>query len=238
MPEQNNQSFSKTHFLLGFFAGAALISTLGFAMLLNGGNKPADQGKEQKPAAEQAQPTEQPEPSAVQEVAPITDRDHGRGNPQAKVALIVYSDFECPFCARHAETMGEVLKKYQNQVLYAFRHFPLSFHQEAQKAAEAAECAGEQGKFWEMHDLIFSANRSGEMNIAKWIEGAKKLGLKSEQFKSCLESGKYASRVGADLQGGLAAGVEGTPATFINARLISGAVPLEQLEQIIESLLK
>ena len=158
-----------------------------------------------------------------------------KGDPNAKVVLIEYSDFECPYCLRHQETMQQIAAAYGSQIAIAFRHFPLtSIHPQAQKAAEASECAAEQGKFWEMHDKIFEANAAGTMSVAKWKELAGSLGLKTEQFNSCLDSGKYAAKISQEAGEGAAAGVQGTPATFINGQLVSGAVPYEQFKQMID----
>jgi len=135
--------------------------------------------------------------------------------------------------------MEQVFKNYQDKIAVIFRHFPLtSIHPEAQKAAEAAECAGEQGKFWEMHDLLFQANANSTMSVDQWKKDAVVLKLNTEQFNSCLDSSKYANKVAQEQSGGAAAGVQGTPATFINGEIISGAVPYEQIKAVIEAKLK
>lgn len=167
----------------------------------------------------------------------ITSDDHVKGPENAKVTLVEYSDFECPYCLNHKATVDQIVKNYGNDVRVVFRHFPLSFHPEAEKAAEASECAAEQGKFWEMHDKIFSANEAGTMSVNKWKEEAKKLGLNTTKFNDCLDSGKYASNISDEAASGAAAGVEGTPATFVNGELVSGALPYDQFKQIIDSYL-
>ena len=129
----------------------------------------------------------------------------------------------------------QILEDYKGKVRFIFKHFPLSFHANAQKAAEAAECAGEQGRFWEMHDKIFEANESGTMSVSQWKTAAKALGLNTSKFNDCLDSGKYADQVAADMAEGQAAGVTGTPGTFVNGDLVKGAVPYEQLKSIIDS---
>jgi len=108
----------------------------------------------------------------------ITSDDHVKGPENAKVTLVEYSDFECPYCLNHKATVDQVVENYGDDVRVVFRHFPLSFHPEAEKAAEASECAAEQGKFWEMHDKIFAANEAGTMSVNKWKEEAKKLANK------------------------------------------------------------
>ncbi|MEK7503086.1 MAG: DsbA family protein [Patescibacteria group bacterium] len=170
----------------------------------------------------------------------IRDTDHVLGNPKAKVAVIEYSDFECPFCGRmFSETLPQIKENFikTGDVKFIYRHFPLkSIHQYAQKAAEASECAGEQGKFWEYHDLVFNRQNSiGADNFKAW---AKELGFDSAQFDSCLDSGKYSLRVETDLNEGLALGVNGTPATFVNGKLISGAQPYAEFERVIQEELK
>ncbi len=165
----------------------------------------------------------------------VTSDDHVKGPENAKVTLVEYSDFECPYCAKHKETVDQIVEKYGNQVRVVFRHFPLSFHPNAEKAAEASECAAEQGKFWEMHDKIFAANDAGTMSVDKWKEEAKNLGLNTKKFNECLDSGKYADNISDESASGAAAGVEGTPATFVNGELVSGALPFDQFKQIIDS---
>jgi len=130
--------------------------------------------------------------------------------------------------------MDKIFTEYKDSIKVTFRHFPLSFHPEAQKAAEAAECAGEQNKFWEMHDLIFAANENQTMSVAEWKKQAKTLGLVVAQFDKCLDDGKYADKIKADLSEGQSIGISGTPATFINGKVFSGAVGYEALKSEIE----
>ena len=170
----------------------------------------------------------------------VKDFDHILGNPSAKVTIIEYSDFECPFCGKmFAETIPKLKENFikNGDVKFIYRHFPLrSIHADAQKAAEASECAGEQGKFWEYHDIVFG--KQNLLGIESFKSWAKELGLNSGQFDSCLDSGKYEERVEKDYSDGITLGVNGTPATFINGKLISGAVPYEEFEKIIREELK
>lgn len=170
----------------------------------------------------------------------VGPNDHVLGNPNAKVTMIEYSDFECPFCGRmFVETLPKLKENFikSGKVKFVYRHFPLSsIHQNAQKAAEASECAGEQGKFWEYHDVIFQ--RQSAMGLDNFKLWAKELGLNSDQFNSCLDNGKYADRVGVDYNEGLKLGVNGTPATFVNGKLISGAAPYADFEKVINEELK
>jgi len=153
------------------------------------------------------------------------------------MTLVEYSDFECPFCERHYPTLTKILDNYKGKVRLVYKHFPLSFHPNAQKAAEASECADEQGKFWEYHDTLFE-NQPGGYSITKFKQWAGDLGLDVNQFSSCLDSGKYASKVQTDEADGQSRGVQGTPATFVNGRMISGAVPFESFKTVIDQLLQ
>lgn len=180
-------------------------------------------------------------------VPQITDRDHIRGNPEANLVLIEYSDLECPFCKSFHPTAQRVLKEYADEVMWVYRHFPLSFHANAQKEAEAAECAHAQGgneKFWEYVDAIFERTTSNGTGFAldKLRPLAEELGLDGDKFQECLDSGKYAQHVKDDMAGGEAAGVTGTPGNIIlnrktgKTRLIPGAVPFETIRSAIEEL--
>jgi protein-disulfide isomerase len=173
-----------------------------------------------------------PTPSAGPVSFTITDKDHSFGSKNAKVTLVTFSDFECPYCGRFYPTVKEIMKQYGDKVRVVFKHFPLSFHKNAQKAAEASECAAEQGKFWQMHDKIFENQQLLSFDQLKaW---AKDLKLNISQFNSCLDSGKFAQKVQADMQEGAQKGVDGTPATFVNGILVSGAQPFEAFKQMID----
>jgi protein-disulfide isomerase len=159
-----------------------------------------------------------------------------KGPANAPITIVEFSDFQCPFCSRVNPTLAQVREKYGDKVRIVFRQYPLPFHQQAAKAAEASLCANEQGKFWEMHDALF-ANQSA-LQVEQLKEQATKLGLNAEQFNTCLDSSKHAATVQTDLKEGQAAGVNGTPAMFINGRFISGAVPFEQVAQVIDDELR
>ncbi len=165
----------------------------------------------------------------------ISNNNHVRGNFNAPITLVEFSDFECPFCERIYPTLNKILSDYKDKVRLVYKYFPLSFHPNAQKAAEAAECASEQGKFWEYHDKLFE-NQSGGFSTDKFKQWAKDLNIDSAKFNSCLDSGKYAQKVQADAQEGQQKGVNGTPATFVNGQLVSGALPYETFKQIIDGL--
>lgn len=155
-----------------------------------------------------------------------------KGPAGAPVSIIEFSDFECPFCSRVVPSIDEVVKTYGDQVRVAFRQFPLNIHPRAQKAAEASLCAHEQGKFWQMHDLMFGDQK--KLEIADLKSKAGSLGVDQAKFDACLDGGKFASQVSADMADGQKAGVTGTPAIFINGRFVNGAVPYGDLAKIID----
>jgi protein-disulfide isomerase len=156
-----------------------------------------------------------------------------RGNPKAKVMIVEFSDFQCPYCGQVENTLKSVLAKHEGTVALAFRDMPITqIHPFAQGAAEAARCAGEQGKFWEYHDLLFGDQNGLDRNglVAK----AAKLQLDAKQFDSCLTAEKYKVQIQQDNQEGMRVGVSGTPGFFINGVFMSGAQPEAVFEKAIE----
>ena len=185
------------------------------------------------------QPTQRaPAPTPSLDMAKLVDDDPFIGDENAPVTIIEWSDFECPFCARfYSQTLSLIEENYINtgKVKLVFRDFPLSFHPNAQKAAEASECADDQDMFWEMHDKIFENQQTlSTANFKKW---AADFGLDTTEFNNCLDSGKYASEVQKDMADGSAAGIRGTPGFIINGELISGAQPYANFEAAIEAAL-
>ena len=156
------------------------------------------------------------------------------GAKDAKVTIIEFSDFQCPFCAKGADILKEIKKKYGNKVLVAFKNFPLPFHNHAEQAAVAGLCANEQGAdyFWKMHDEMFASQDSLDAEGLK--KTAKKIGLKSEAFEKCLSENKYLSQVKADMEQGKNVKVKSTPTFFINGQLINGAQPMDVFAEIID----
>jgi len=160
------------------------------------------------------------------------DATRVRGNPKAKVMIVEFSDFQCPYCRQVEATLKSVLAKHPDAAL-AFRDYPLaSIHPMAQGAAEASRCALEQGKFWEYHDMLF-ADQAG-LEKAGLLASAKKLQLDEKQFETCLSSGKFKAQIEQDTQDGRRAGVTGTPGFFINGIFLSGAQQEGAFEAVIK----
>ncbi|HTB28127.1 MAG TPA: thioredoxin domain-containing protein [Steroidobacteraceae bacterium] len=160
-----------------------------------------------------------------------------RGPTNAPVTIVEFSDFQCPFCGRLEPALVRVLAKYPTQVRLVYRNYPLpELHPQAEKAAEAALCAREQGMFWEMHDLLFAEQQALGGDDLK--DKAHRLGLDAEKFAQCLDSGQMRSAVEVDVKDGEALGIQGTPANFINGRFLSGAVEEGELTAIIDDELR
>lgn len=192
------------------------------------------------PAATEGDTPDEAGSGSGSEVVVDPDDWHVQGAADAPVTIVEYSDFECPYCARYfTETYPQIKEQYidTGQVRYIFRHFPLTSHSQARPAAQATECAGEQGKFWEMHDALFENQASWAGNAeapALFVGLAEELGLDGAEFEACLSSEKYAARVQEDLDAGIADGVDGTPGFFVNGVALSGAQPFAAFQQQIE----
>ena len=232
-------SSPKVTFYLGLFVGIAISSVLAlvlvFGMLMNGRGLGSAIAQAPAPSADQpsaAAPTPSAPQPAAAPVKAATDADHMLGKKDAKVTVIGYSDFQCPFCGQIEPALEQMRKDFPNDVRFIYRHFPLSFHEHAQKAAEASECAAKLGgndAFWKMHDKLFANQQTLGTELYTRLAG--ELGLNAANFKKCLDSGETAGIVSSDMASGNDAGVNGTPATFINGKLVSGAVPYAQLKQ-------
>lgn len=168
------------------------------------------------------------------------DDDPWIGTKDAKVVIVEFSDYACPYCAKFAlEVEKKIIENYGKVVKLVFRDFPLPFHGDiAIKAAEAANCANEQGKFWEYHYLLFERQREWTENSSKFYDYANELSLNSSKFKDCLDSGKYRAEVEKDYSDGLEYGVSGTPTFFINSDPIVGYRSYEEMSRMIEERLK
>jgi len=155
-----------------------------------------------------------------------------RGSKDAPITVVVFSDFECPFCSRLEPSLVELERLFPGKVRVVWKNFPLSFHAHAKPAAEAALAANEQGKFWQMHATLFKNQYAlRDTDLEKY---AQEIGLDMEKFRTAIAGHKFAAAVDADLKQGASVGVAGTPATFVNGRLVSGAQPVEVFKAIVE----
>jgi protein-disulfide isomerase len=155
-----------------------------------------------------------------------------KGDPDAKLAIVEFSDFQCPFCSRVAPTLEQIESEYGDKVRIVFKHLPLSIHPKAPAAHAAAEAAHRQGKFWEMHDKIFADQQS--MSPEKYVEYARELGLDIDRFQADLASAEVKQRIDADTNEASKLGVTGTPAFFVNGRFLSGAQPFAAFKTLID----
>ena len=157
-----------------------------------------------------------------------------KGGADAKVTIVEFSDFQCPFCSKGAQIVSEIEKKYGKKVKLAFKNYPLPFHAQARPAANAAFCAFEQDakSFWKMHDALFADQTKLDPENLKAT--AKKLGLKAEAFNACVDGNKHMSKVEADMAEGTALGLKSTPTFYVNGKLVMGAQPIEVFSEIID----
>lgn len=175
-------------------------------------------------------------------VPSVTAADHVRGDKNAPVTIIEYSDFQCPFCSRFHPVMQQVMTNYAGKVKWVYRHFPLtSIHPEGEPSAIASECAGEQGKFWEFADKLVENQDS--LSSAYYGQLAKTLGLNSAKFETCRTSDRAKAVVQAQQQGGAAAGVDGTPGSFVigkdgQVQPIRGALPYDSVKAMVDAALQ
>ncbi len=192
---------------------------------------------------------EQPTTPEV-EVAPVTKDDHIRGNPNADIVIVEFSDYDCPFCKRfHEETMLQVMNEYgtDGEVAWVYRHFPLEqLHPNAPKIAEAAECVGKLGgneAFWTFSDLVFGERSINQATDMTALPGyATQAGVSASEFSSCLESGEFTEKVASDIQAAMKAGARGTPYSILIAGdrqvPINGAQPYGNVKATIDAVLE
>lgn len=189
-----------------------------------------------------------PSIGSADQIEKLKNEDHVRGDRNARILLFEYSDLECPFCKRFHPTAKQIVDEYKGQVAWVYRHFPLDqIHSKADKEAEAVECANELGgneAFWALTDKIFEVTPSNNgLNLDDLPKLAVEVGLNQNAFQSCLDSGKFAEHVESDYQGGIKAGVTGTPGNILldtktgKTKLIPGALPFEQFKVEIDSML-
>lgn len=240
---------SKSNFITGLSVGIAIVSVGAMVMMsLNknevvantndsnsNSNNNAQVANNNNYNPPPSQPSSPPPPPSKVDIQ-VTNADRIKGNKDAPITIIEFSDIECPFCARFHPTMQQAVADYPDKVRWVYKHFPLdSIHPYARKASEASECAGDQGKFWEYLDKLFE-NQS-QIKPAYLNQLAGEMGLNQSEFDSCLETGKFAGKVNDDYNDGLKAGVRGTPGNFINGQSIPGAVPYSQIKAMIDNLL-
>ena len=185
---------------------------------------------------------------SADKIKAVSSKDHLLGDPKAPVKLVEFSDTECPFCKRFHDTMHQVVNEYGDKVAWIYRHFPLDqLHSKARKEAEATECANELGgneKFWVYIDRLFEITPSNNgLDLAELPRIAEFVGLDRVKFEQCLNSGKYADRVRADLEDATNSGGSGTPYSIVIAPngqkfVVSGAQPLAAVKQVIDAALK
>lgn len=236
MSSTNTPWFAATIGLLGLIVGYAVANGMG------GLPSPA------APAAPSVADNTVPTPPPSNDTPPDLDDDPVLGDADAEVTLVEFTDYQCPFCSRHYEqTYSQIKKDYidTGKVKLVVRDFPLSFHPNAQKAAEATECADDQNKFWQMHDKLFETQGTWS-NLsdapATFKQYAKDLGLNASTFDSCLDGGTHAQEVAADLAAGSASGIDGTPGFWIlgpddQKQKISGAYPYDTFKSAFDSML-
>lgn len=229
----------QTMFAFGLVAGIAIAAIVGL-FFFGGGGSGSRAVADVAIVPTTTQPTAVPsQPTPTASLPKVTDDDWVRGDlNKAKVVLVEYSDFECPFCERHHPTMNQLMAEYGDDIAWVYRHFPLSFHPQATPAALASECVGEQGgdeAFWTFADAAFA--NQGRLGTAFYEETVQNLNLDLAAFQDCVSSRKYSAKLTSHQSGGQAAGVSGTPATYVNGQLVSGAVPYAQLQAIVEAAL-
>jgi protein-disulfide isomerase len=172
-------------------------------------------------------------PPPVLRVNVAVDGAPFKGAAKAAVTIVKFEDFHCPFCKQVQQTLTQLLSRYAKEVKVVHRDFPLdNLHPQARKGHEAARCANDQGKFWNYHDKLYANAPKGGLEDLKTY--AKEVGLNLMAFEGCLNKGKYQAAVQKDVEEATRLGLSGTPAFFINGRMISGAQPMESFVRIIE----
>ena len=229
----------KTSFWLGLLLGVLLMFVVGFFVLLGVVLHTPETGwDDNSPAVAVNNPSNnnQAQPTSLSEIG---KDEPVRGNSKAKVTLIEFSDYQCSYCVRVHETLKQLVAEYGDKVAWVYRHFPLdSIHPYARLAAQSAECAGDQDKFWEYSDDLFTNQADLGQGRSAMVAIADGLSLNMNKFNDCLDSEKYVDKVEADFQEGINNGVTGTPGTFVNGQLIKGALPLESFKEIIDQALQ
>lgn len=237
----------KLTFMFGIIGGVALTAIVGLAILLPrsaGTSKTSSNTNNTAVAA-----TNTPTAPTFSDVAAVTGADYLRGDKNAKLTLISYTDLECPYCKQFHPTLNQLLTDYDGQINVVLRNYPLSFHANAPKEAQAALCVGKLGgndKYWSFVDKVFERTTSNGTGFALTALGplAKEVGVNQDKFQSCLDSGEMAQRVTDETADGNKGGVTGTPSTLIvdpktgkTLGGIPGAYPLDQAKGFIDQAL-
>ena len=242
---------AKSSFVVGLVGGMMLLFSIGFFVMLgvyfNGGfpevaaknSNTNNANKAVAGANANANTNAVAAPSAPLQINyAVTDKDHVRGKADAKVTILEWSDFECPYCKTFHESMIQLMEAYPDDVRWVFKNFPLSFHPEATPAAIAAECAAEQkgnDMFWQYGDKLYE--NQDTLGTALYEKLAKDLGLNTSTFKDCITNKSTADIVTNDTSVGSANGVQGTPGNFLNGTELGGAVPFTSLQAQVKSIL-
>jgi protein-disulfide isomerase len=166
----------------------------------------------------------------------VTDDDHVRGPADAPVTVVEYGDYECPYCRGAFRDVHEMLDEYPGKIRFVFRNFPIQqLHPHAEQAAEAAEAAAAQGKFWEMYELLLQPY--AHLDTDSLTSYAELIGLDIGRFREDITELRYARKIDADMQEGLRNGVNATPKFYVNGRRVDGKVPLEHLEELVRTVI-
>ena len=230
-------------FVFGIVEGILVLCTIFFFILLpgylNGDTAPA---RDNAPSVVLPADNNAPSAPVAINLAEVDEKkDHIRGDKDAKITIVEYSDIECPFCSKFHATMNQVMDEFDGDVRWVYRHFPLSFHPNAKPAALAAECAGDQGKFWEFLDLAIERQQSG-IDTARLKKIAAEVGLNTAKYETCVQKQTFASKLADDTASGSRAGANGTPYSVIvgpngDKLPINGALPFENVKPMIEQFL-
>lgn len=240
-------------FLFGLVGGVMLLCTIGFFILLaiflkggasmaynNGNNNDATNNG----GAANVVANNNDAPTTINIRAIDTKNDHIRGNANAKVTIVEYSDPECPFCKQFHQTMKQLVDKYGDDIRWVYRNFPLDgLHSQARTESLAMECAAAQGKFWEYTDLLYqTTNSNNTLDLTLLPKFASQVGLNLSKFNTCYNNKDFADKVQADIQDAQAAGGQGTPYSVLigpdgTKTAINGAYPYAQVEQMVQQYL-
>jgi len=233
--EKNNSKNLSQNFLAISILIAAFLISGSILYSKNGSSNQAKDSNQNNPQLAQVGQNPAPTPANLSDVLKITKDDVILGDPNAPVTIIEYSDYQCPFCKRFFdETELQLRKDYieTGKVKMIYRDFPLPGHPYAMPAAEAANCAKDQGKFWAYHDLVFKNHDN--LNTIDYLKLAEELKMNTSDFKNCLDSKKYDQKIQNDYNLGSGIGVNGTPTFFVNGKQVVGAQPYSAFKSAID----